>query len=51
MTVVKSIVTLINFMILIALGNAASRTKNTKYRIGTWIFVFLYAITTGLMWW
>lgn len=51
MTVVKSIITLINIMILISLGDTASRTEDRTKRIGLWIFAFLYTITTGLMWW
>lgn len=51
MTVVKSIVTLINLAILIGLGDAISRNENKVTRIGQWIFFVIYAVTTGLMWW
>lgn len=51
MNVIRIIVTLLDFVVAICLADENSRNDNGNQRSGVWLFLALWILNIGLMWW
>lgn len=51
MEIIRLIITLLGIITIIGLADAVTRYSAEANKLPTWMFIILYAITIGFMWW